>query len=136
MQVVPVAAVIGGDVAQRAQGHHHDRGWDLPADGGALLRDMLDESLDVQRSDELHQARVGHLDLRDRLVVAEVGGGEQEDIAPALGLGTLLYESVSVMPHYDAFVRGLIDFKSVLYFVLMSGMFLYANALVLERNRE
>ena len=59
-----------------------------------------------------------------------------DGLFPSLGIGTLLYESISVMPHYDAFVRGLIDLASVVYFALMSGLFLWANALVLERNRS
>lgn len=58
-----------------------------------------------------------------------------DGLAPALSLGTLLYESISVMPHYEAFVRGAIELSSVLYFTLFSGLFLWANALVLEKNR-
>jgi ABC-2 type transport system permease protein len=58
-----------------------------------------------------------------------------DGLAPGWNLGTLLYESVSVMPHYDAFVRGAVDLSSTLYFAVLSGVFLWANALVLERNR-
>lgn len=53
----------------------------------------------------------------------------------SLGLGTLLYENVSVMPHYEAFLRGSIDLASVLYFTLLAAVFLGANAVVLERKR-
>lgn len=58
-----------------------------------------------------------------------------DGLAPALALGTLLYESLSVMPHYGSFVRGAIELSSVLYFALFTGLFLWANALVLEKNR-
>jgi ABC-type transport system involved in multi-copper enzyme maturation permease subunit len=54
---------------------------------------------------------------------------------PALGLGTFFYESFSALPPYESFVRGTLELSATLYFVLVSGAFLWANALVLERNR-
>ena len=69
--------------------------------------------------------------LGDGRVVAVVDG-----LFPDLGLGTLLYESLSVMPHYDAFVRGVVGLPAIVYFVGMSTLFLWINAGVLERNRE
>ena len=54
---------------------------------------------------------------------------------PAAGAGTFLYENVSALPHYDAFVRGLVELSSLVYFGLSSALFLWANSLVLERNR-
>ena len=58
-----------------------------------------------------------------------------DGLAPALGVGSLLYESVAVLPRYESFVRGLVDLSAVLYFVLGTAAFLWANALVLERRR-
>jgi len=58
-----------------------------------------------------------------------------DGLFPSAGLGTFLYESISVMPHYDALVRGLIDLSTVVYFSLSCALFLWANTLVLERDR-
>ncbi len=58
-----------------------------------------------------------------------------DGVFPALGIGTFLYESLSALPPYDAFVRGILELSSGLYFVLMSVVFLWANALVLQRSR-
>ncbi len=66
----------------------------------------------------------------DDRVVAVLDG-----LFPAASIGTFLYESVSALPHYDAFVRGLVELSSVVYFGAMSAAFLWATALVLERNR-
>jgi len=54
---------------------------------------------------------------------------------PSFALGTLLYESVSVMPHYEAFVRGAVRLDSLAYFFGCSAVFLWMNAFVLERDR-
>ncbi len=61
--------------------------------------------------------------------VVEVVDGQ----VPSWQLGTWLYESVSVMPHYRAFGRGLIGLSHTLYFVLMSGFFIWMNQLTLQR---
>lgn len=58
-----------------------------------------------------------------------------DGVAPTLSLGTLLYESISVVPHYEAFERGVVELPSVLYFSAMSALFLWATSLVLSRNR-
>ena len=54
---------------------------------------------------------------------------------PKAGLGTLLYESFSVAPHYAGFVSGVVSLAAVLYFGLMSALFLWLCALVLRRHR-
>jgi ABC-type transport system involved in multi-copper enzyme maturation permease subunit len=59
-----------------------------------------------------------------------------DGLFPQLSLGTRLYESFSVMPHYDAFVAGSISLAAVTYFVLLAALFLWVNALVLERSRS
>ena len=58
-----------------------------------------------------------------------------DGLFPSLAIGTFLYESVSVMPHYDAFVRGVIHLSSLLYFALLSALFLWSCAIVLRKNR-
>ena len=50
-------------------------------------------------------------------------------------IGTTLRGTLSVMPHYDEFVRGIISASAFVYLVGMSALFLWVNALVLERNR-
>ncbi|MFG0318629.1 MAG: ABC transporter permease [Planctomycetota bacterium JB042] len=59
-----------------------------------------------------------------------------DGLAPTLELGTTLHDSFSVAPHYDAFVRGVVGLPALVYFVGLSALFLYLNALVLERNRS
>ncbi len=66
----------------------------------------------------------------DYQVVAVLDG-----LAPRAALGTLLYEWVSIVPHYDAFVRGALDLSGALFFALLSALFLWATALVLDSNR-
>lgn len=64
-------------------------------------------------------------------VVAVIDG-----MFPAVNLGTLFYEHFSVMPHYEAFVRGVVSFSSLVYFGLLIAMFLWLNAVILERARD
>ena len=63
-------------------------------------------------------------------VVAVVDG-----LFPSAALGTLLMEMVSVTPHYDAFVRGVVQLSSLVYFAGLSALFLWMNSLILERMR-
>jgi ABC-type Na+ efflux pump permease subunit len=58
-----------------------------------------------------------------------------DGLFPTLGLGTLLYENLSIVPHYDAFVAGTVSLPSLAWFVLLSAGFLWVNALVLEKSR-
>ena len=58
-----------------------------------------------------------------------------DGLAPSLSLGTLLYEWVSVVPHYEAFLAGVVSASSVVYFLAVTTMALYACGLVLQRNR-
>jgi ABC-type transport system involved in multi-copper enzyme maturation permease subunit len=58
-----------------------------------------------------------------------------DGILPALGAGTFLYESFSALPHYESFVRGVVELSAVAYFALMTLAPLWIASLVLERNR-
>jgi len=63
--------------------------------------------------------------------VVEVLDGLWPSVAP----GTILDESVSAMPHFDAFVRGSIQLPSLVYFGGTSAVFLWMTALVLRQDR-
>ncbi len=58
-----------------------------------------------------------------------------DGLAPTRQIGTTLYESVSVMPHYEAFCRGLIGLPHTLYFVLMSAFFIWMNERTLKQSK-
>jgi len=59
-----------------------------------------------------------------------------DGLFPSLALGSFLRENVSVLPPYGEFVRGIVRLSAASYFALVSGVFLWATALVLERNRS
>ena len=56
-----------------------------------------------------------------------------DGLAPAWQPGTLVANAVSCLPHYDAFVGGLIGADHLLYFVLMSAFFLWLTQVGLRR---
>jgi ABC-2 type transport system permease protein len=58
-----------------------------------------------------------------------------DGLAPQAQIGTWLYESISVMPHYEAFGRGLISAADILYFGLLISFFIWMNALSLQRSK-
>jgi ABC-2 type transport system permease protein len=58
-----------------------------------------------------------------------------DGLFPSLQIGTWLYESVSVMPHYESFCRGVIGVGDLLYFTLMVGFFLIMNEMTLKLSR-
>ncbi|MFH0947151.1 MAG: ABC transporter permease [Planctomycetota bacterium] len=59
-----------------------------------------------------------------------------DGLVPSLSVGTVLYEWFSVMPHYDAFVRGVVGLPALIYFLLLSLLFLWMTAQFLEKARE
>ena len=58
-----------------------------------------------------------------------------DGLFPGLALGSFLREHVSVLAPYGEFVRGVVRLSAVLYFGLLASFFLWATALVLERDR-
>ncbi len=58
-----------------------------------------------------------------------------DGLAPARQIGTWLYDSISIMPHYQAFGRGVVGLTHTLYFFLMTGFFLWMNQLTVQRIR-
>ncbi len=59
-----------------------------------------------------------------------------DGLGPELQFGSWLGESISVMPRYEAFGRGLISLADLLYFVLMITCFLTINQLTLNRSKQ
>ena len=51
------------------------------------------------------------------------------------GLGDFLYQYVGVTRHFNDIERGVIDLKSIIYFVSFTALFLYLNAKSLERRK-
>lgn len=58
-----------------------------------------------------------------------------DGLTPAWQAGTFLYESVSVMPQYGAFCRGVLGLGPALYFGLLSFFFVYLNEIALRRDK-
>jgi ABC-2 type transport system permease protein len=51
------------------------------------------------------------------------------------GLGSLLYNYVGVTRHFNDIERGVIDIRSIIYFLSYTALFLYLNTKVLERRK-
>ena len=51
------------------------------------------------------------------------------------GLGDFLYQYVGVTRHFNDIERGVIDLKSIIYFLSFTALFLYLNAKSLERRK-
>jgi len=58
-----------------------------------------------------------------------------DGLAPSLQIGTVLSESIAVIPHYDNFCRGIIGVGDVLFFIAMSSFFLVMNETTLKLSR-
>ena len=51
------------------------------------------------------------------------------------GLGEFLYNYVGVTRHFNDIERGVIDIRSIIYFLSFTALFLYLNAKALERRK-
>lgn len=58
-----------------------------------------------------------------------------DGLSPEWQLGSWIYRSISVMPHYEEFTRGVLGLDDLLYFLLMSGFFLWMNEITLKRSK-
>ncbi len=58
-----------------------------------------------------------------------------DGLAPPWQIGTALYKSVSIAPHYEAFCQGIIGLTHTLYFLLMSAFFIWMNEVTLKRSK-
>lgn len=63
-------------------------------------------------------------------VVAVIDG-----LAPGMEPGRFISDSVSCLPHYEHFVRGVVRLPSVLYFLGMATVFCALSAFVVRRRR-
>ena len=85
------------------------------------------------------RALSGEVETGDRCLVKISGNSAMiavvDGLAPALAPGTFLYESVSIAPRYDPFVRGEIELPAVLYFVLQGALYQWINAMLLGSRR-
>ncbi|MFN0206851.1 MAG: ABC transporter permease [Planctomycetota bacterium] len=58
-----------------------------------------------------------------------------DGLFPSLQIGTILNDTISVMPHYDAFVAGTVELSSIVFFTTFSAAFVWLNSVVLEKTR-
>lgn len=58
-----------------------------------------------------------------------------DGLTPRVQAGTLLYESFSAVPHFEAMTGGLISAAGVFYFAAMTVLFLWMNAISVNRSR-
>ncbi len=59
-----------------------------------------------------------------------------DGLFPTRGLGTWMLEHVSVRPHFDAFVRGVVPLSGVTWLLGGSAVFLWLTATTLKRHRD
>jgi ABC-2 type transport system permease protein len=59
-----------------------------------------------------------------------------DGMAPQLGPGSWLTENVAALPHYESFVRGLVELSSVVWFAGLTAVFLWLNTIVVTRVRS
>jgi ABC-2 type transport system permease protein len=52
------------------------------------------------------------------------------------GLGSFLYSYVGITRHFNDIERGVIDIKSIIYFLSFTALFIYLNAKALERRKH
>ncbi len=62
--------------------------------------------------------------------------GVLDGLWPSLQVGTFVRENFSALPHYETFTRGLLDLRSALYFILLSGSFLWLNQRLIEKQKQ
>ncbi len=58
-----------------------------------------------------------------------------DGLTPQWQLGTWLYESVSVLPHYESFCLGVVSLGDLCYFGLLTVFFLVMNQITLHLSR-
>ena len=58
-----------------------------------------------------------------------------DGMSPNIDAGTWLADHVSALPHYESFLRGLIELSSLVWFAGLSAVFLWLNAVFVARDR-
>ncbi|MEE2659011.1 MAG: ABC transporter permease [Candidatus Latescibacterota bacterium] len=59
-----------------------------------------------------------------------------DGLLPDRQLGSWIAESISLLPHFEAFAQGIVGLDHSLYFLLMVGFFLWMTELGLQRVRS
>jgi ABC-type transport system involved in multi-copper enzyme maturation permease subunit len=54
---------------------------------------------------------------------------------PALKIGSLIRENFSALPHFETFLRGIIDLRSIIYFSILGLFFLWINHYLTKKVR-
>ncbi|MBK8576660.1 MAG: hypothetical protein IPN90_13615, partial [Elusimicrobia bacterium] len=65
----------------------------------------------------------------------ELVAGIMDGLWPRAQIGSFLRDTVSPLPHFELFTRGVIDLHAAIYFALMIVFPLWMTHLVLERDR-
>ena len=65
----------------------------------------------------------------------ETVGEVLDGLVPARQIGTWRDESVSVIPHYESFCRGVVSLGDVIYFTSLTIFFLVMNEITLRLSR-
>ena len=72
------------------------------------------------------------------ITVAVIAGmllvGAVNDLIPSPFLRTII-DWISVLSRYDRFAYGMFDFSALLYYVSLSGVFLFLTVRVYEKRR-
>ncbi|MFT7668483.1 MAG: ABC-2 type transport system permease protein [Planctomycetota bacterium] len=58
-----------------------------------------------------------------------------DGISPDLGAGSFLADNLAALPHYDSFVRGLVELSSVVWFAGLAAAFLWLTTVVVSKVR-
>lgn len=58
-----------------------------------------------------------------------------DGMLPNLGFGTLLFDSISIVPHFNAFMAGIVTLNHTAYFILTSLFFVWMNEISLKRSK-
>lgn len=59
-----------------------------------------------------------------------------DGMAPELGAGSFLADNLAALPHYESFVRGLVELSDVVWFAGFATAFLWLNTVVVARIRS
>ena len=58
-----------------------------------------------------------------------------DGLTPRLQIGSFIYESISIMPHYESLTRGVLSAANLFYFAAMTILFLWINGISVNRSR-
>ncbi len=62
--------------------------------------------------------------------------GVVDGLWPSLSAGSFFRDVVSALPRYESFTRGVVDLRDVVYFLVLTALFVWLNDVSLERDRH